>query len=221
MVNFLQKFFKKQKKTESSPYNKVFGIGYPKTGSTSLAVALRQLGLNTLHDESCVFPKALMVGDILTCETSFDACVNINQWLFKKFDELYPNSKFILTTRNEESWWWSIKWWRDLGQIQAFDRYIINDVPYIIKSLPQLKSIEELFGYFALFKCFGQNKELYIESYKQHNQNVLEYFKDKPNQLLVLPLESENKNEILAEFLNKVPQTQYPHEKQTHNQYIN
>lgn len=162
-----------------------------------------------------------MVGDVLTTSAEFDACVNIHQWLFKKFDELYPNSKFILTTRSDESWWWSIKWWRDLGTIQAFDRYIINDAPYIFKEQRQLASMEELLGYFALFKCFGQNKELYLESYRSHNQNVIDYFKDKPNQLLVLPLEAQNKQQLLAEFLNRTPSSAYPHEKQTHNQYIN
>lgn len=218
--NILNGFIRKPKK-EPVVYDKVFGIGYPKTGSTSLAVALRQLGFNTLHDESCVFPKALMVGDVITTSIEFDACVNIHQWLFKRFDELYPNSKFILTTRSEESWWWSIRWWRDLGTVQAFDSYIINDAPHMLRQPKQLADLEMLFGYFALFKCFGVNERLYRTSFRQHNINVVDYFKDT-NRLLVLPLESENKFQLLAEFLNKpVPQELYPFEKQGTQQYIN
>lgn len=56
------------------------------------------------------------------------------------------------------------------------------------------------------------NEEVYANKYERHNAEVREYFKDRPNDLLILPLETTNKWEKLCYFLGKpIPEIKYPH----------
>ena len=87
--------------------NKVFCIGFHKTGTTSLGVALRRLGYrvtgpNGVKDRKIsenVFP---MAHDLVK---KYDAFQD-NPWpiIYKEMDAAYPGSKFILLERNPESW---------------------------------------------------------------------------------------------------------------------
>ena len=85
---------------------KVFGIGFHKTGTTSLALALRQLGYsvtgpNGVNDPNISQNARALVRDLVD---QFDAFQD-NPWpiLFRELDEWYPNSKFVLTLREPHS----------------------------------------------------------------------------------------------------------------------
>jgi hypothetical protein len=79
-------------------YNGIFGIGLPRTGTTSLAKALRTLGYK--GENYCVLRKeGTKDGDA--------KAFKIDNGFFKIYKELFwecPNSKFILTTRDVGSW---------------------------------------------------------------------------------------------------------------------
>jgi len=74
-------------------FNKVFGIGLSKTGTTSLTEALKLLSLNVEH---FVFDYDLEELDGVT-----DTPVVRD---YKTLDEQFPGSKFILTGRSMEEW---------------------------------------------------------------------------------------------------------------------
>lgn len=86
---------------------KVFCIGFHKTGTTSLGLALRELGYsvtgpNGIRDPNIsqnVYDMAFRIVE------QYDAFQD-NPWpiLYRELDDRYPKSKFILTLRSSESW---------------------------------------------------------------------------------------------------------------------
>ena len=73
---------------------KVFGIGLSGTGSHSLVAALKTLGYRAKH-----YPKRLEQFD------EYDALADIPvSARFELLDQVYPGSRFVLTTRELEGW---------------------------------------------------------------------------------------------------------------------
>jgi hypothetical protein len=89
-----------------SPY-KIFGIGLSRTGTKSLTSALHVLGLKAIHypeDETTL--RELTEGNYqFSLLEHFDGITDITVSAFyPQLDQLFPNSKFILTVRDKESW---------------------------------------------------------------------------------------------------------------------
>ena len=86
---------------------KVFGIGFHKTGTSSLAAALYILGYNVTgfygaHDPD-IDERALDIAYDLA--DRFDAAQDTPWFLFfRELDVKYPGSKFILTIRPPQPW---------------------------------------------------------------------------------------------------------------------
>lgn len=93
------------------PQEKVFCVGFQKTGTTSLQYALSLLGyrvagvfsVRDLQEFSQVRERALELA------MRFDAAGD-NPWavLFRDLDARFPGSKFILTMRDPERWYESV-----------------------------------------------------------------------------------------------------------------
>ena len=86
---------------------KVFCIGFHKTGTTSLEMALKQLGYRVTGCFGTKDPEiASKVHELAYARAEkFDAFED-NPWpvLYRELDERFPGSKFILTRRPAESW---------------------------------------------------------------------------------------------------------------------
>jgi hypothetical protein len=180
---------------------KVFGIGLSRTGALSLTIALHELGFDTVH-----FPT-----DIKTLETlkrndaqfpllnHYDGITGITTVPFyQELDKLYPGSKFILTVRDEASWLRScyIHWSKETDNIELSATR--NEITKILH--------EQIYGS-SHFEW-----ERYITIYRQHIADVMEYFKDREQDLLVLNIISGEGYEKLTKFLNvKVPDHPFPH----------
>jgi hypothetical protein len=170
--------------------SKVFGIGFHKTGTTSLAVALRTLGYrvtgpNGVDDPHIATNVHAMAYSLLE---RFDAFQD-NPWpiLFKELDARCPTSKFILTVRDTESW---IK-----SQVEHFGR----------GTTPMR---EWIYG----VGCPKGNEETYIKRFEAHNAEVREYFKDRPQDLLIFDLVHGEGWDKLCAFLGAdVPNVPFPH----------
>lgn len=83
----------------------IFCIGHSKTGTRSLAEALHTLGYNVCHGQYDI--NELLIRLNLDCEAlSFDGYADIpiiwQRWRY--LSDKYPNSKFIYTYRDNESW---------------------------------------------------------------------------------------------------------------------
>ena len=121
----------------------------------------------------------------------FDAFQD-NPWpvLYEDLDAKYPGSKFILTLREPSQWIQS--------QVRHFG---INETP--MRTWIYGKG------------CPEGNEELYIERFLKHNRDVLSYFKDRPDDLLVMNLAMGDGWQKLCAFLDaEVPDISFPHANQ-------
>jgi tetratricopeptide (TPR) repeat protein len=93
---------------------KIFGIGLSRTGTTTLAAALRLLGFATLHWMNPLTREVIGDDDIPLFDAFLDTPVSVR---FEHFDERWPNSKFIWTERPYEAWLASMRrlWRNQLG----------------------------------------------------------------------------------------------------------
>lgn len=172
---------------------KVFCIGFQKTGTTSLYAALTALGYRT----SAVVGRELSAeelaakGAALCIETAkrYDAAEDM-PWpmFFRELDLAFPGSKFILTVRDEARWFASIeRHFGDRGEaMQAF-----------------------VYGRDAAAPA--GNKARYLNVYRGHEQAVRAYFRERPDDLLIMDLEAGDGWEALCDFLGvAAPQTPFP-----------
>jgi hypothetical protein len=109
---------------------------------------------------------------------------------FEFLDLLYPDSKFILTIRDLDSW---------IDSAASLTRSA-NDPIW------KLESRSRLWGSFVFYR------EKFIEGYHKHHSKVLHHFRNRPNDFLILDLKATEKFEKLCSFLNKpTPSDDYPH----------
>lgn len=101
------------KSTENFRSRKVFGIGLSRTGTTTLSSVLAQMGLKSIH--YCEF----LMGDCPDWErcNAWDALGDAPIPLYyQALDARFPDSLFILTTRDKTSWLRSMKWMYSHGE---------------------------------------------------------------------------------------------------------
>ncbi|MGV9141858.1 MAG: sulfotransferase family protein, partial [Promethearchaeota archaeon] len=177
----------------NSPKEKIFCIGLSRTCTKSLTMALDILGFNVIHypDDPLTF-KELSSGNYnLSLLNDYDGIADITvSPYFAQLDKIYPNSKFILTIREKESWLRSLKkHWEDRPPFQ--DK---NETPIHMKVRRFLRA--------AVYGTYKFNRERMSYVYDIHNKNVLDYFKDKPNSLLILDIYGGEGWSKLCKFLN-------------------
>lgn len=190
---------------------KVFCIGRNKTGTTSLAAALNELGFvvgvqtwaeRLLPD----WGRRDFRGIIRYCHTAqaFQDIPFSLPYTFQAVDMHFPGSKFILTVRdNPEQWYESLV--RFHGNGKAFGKERMS-------SLSALKEVDYAYKGFAydarvlVHDCTEEdpyNKEVLIDHYNFHNQMVRDYFRNRPEDLLVLNVAEPGAYRRLCEFLEK------------------
>lgn len=186
---------------------KVFCIGYNKTGTTSIGRALQELGYK-LGDQSV--GEQLMddwairdFRSIIQYCTSADAFQDLPfsiDFTYQILDFVFPNSKFILTIRNNSDEWFDslIRFYKKLMKIDRTPtaKDMIN-FPYGGAGW-FWRQEQNIFGIDEANVC---NKEIYVSHYNTHNERVLEYFKFRKNDLLVLNLANTSAMQSLCEFL--------------------
>lgn len=141
--------------------HKSFGIGFPRTGTTSLRDALRHLSLFTLHYAPWLADD--IAAGVYRSETTDAYAAMLDSpfpLIYKQLDRIYPNSKFILTTRAVEEWLPSI---RDTGGGYDIEQY------------------RRMYYGTAEF-----DEDLYRRAFSAHLQDVTSYFAARPRDLLVL-----------------------------------
>ena len=169
---------------------KVFCIGFHKTGTSTLDVALQKLGYRVKGSVHTKDPDiADKVYDLAhTLVPQYDAFQD-NPWpvLYKEMDEAYPGSKFIMTIRSSESWIRSQV--KDFATTDTPMRQWIYGVGH-----PQ------------------GNEERFVQRYERHNREVVEYFKNRPDDFIVMDLPGGDGWEKLCDFLgHDVPDEPFPH----------
>jgi hypothetical protein len=94
-------------------YNKIFGIGLPRTGTTSLARALEAYGIDTVHYPFALYEEGLDAPVVAQHTAFVDTPVPM---FYQELDQRWPGSRFVLTTRDKADWLESMKWLRTEGR---------------------------------------------------------------------------------------------------------
>ena len=169
---------------------KVFGIGFQKTGTSSLGRALEHLGYRVvsggLNVGRPISEDAILKNVARTLE-NYDA-VEDTPWplIYRQLDSMAPGSKFVLTVRDPDSWLKSI--------LSHFAEI----------SLPMH---EWIYGH----ACPTGHEDDYLEKYLRHNEDVETYFADRPGDFLVMDFEKGDGWEVLCDFLGKpAPDRRFP-----------
>lgn len=167
---------------------KIFGIGLSKTGTTSLNQALIEMGFKSVH-----YPQRaeLFSGDF-RCFDDYDAATDIPVApYYPQLDERYPGSKFILTVRDVEDW------------LRSMDRWLSQN------RRPSEFVLRVRIAVYGVVK-FHAGRLRYV--YERHLRDVREYFKDRPEDLLVMNICAGEGWDKLCPFLNRavIPSRDFP-----------
>jgi len=167
---------------------KIFGIGLGRTGTKSIAAAMWYLGYKVKHGGQ--------LNEIWKYDFVNDIAVSVR---YKFLDYCYPGSKFILTIRDVDSW------------IASSTRHAKGRGGQVTETginIPLDRAEHRWLAYGITY----YDEEIFRVKFKQHNDSVLEYFKNRKNDLLVHDLCGGDEWEKLCEFLGKdIPKTPFPH----------
>ncbi len=196
---------------------KVVCVGQPKTGTKTIAKIFENFGLYVNPNPICINndDDYIILNNNIKYYIDNNHIVNDddeilykNLELYEAFHDipysnnyeyiykLYPNSKYILTLRDPLSWFNSLFNYQN------------------ISTMINIKILKKLYGH---YKLSHENKEEIIEKYNNHNNKIIEFFKDKPDRLLVInivdcEIEKNNELEKIGLFLNKKIDFYLPHE---------
>ena len=186
---------------------RIFGIGMHKTGTTSLHTALKILKYGSAHWKGAgwargIWNQFIEFGHSELLDKSYAVCDLPITLLYEKLDKLYPGSKFILTIRDEEEW---------IQSVENHWSYELN--PY------RASWNKDRFTHRIHKILYGQqtfDREIFLERYRKHNADVIEYFKGREEDLLILNVNDEIDWAPLCEFLgDEIPNVPYPNSNKT------
>jgi len=175
--------------------NKIFEIGLPKTGTTSLKSAFQMLGITQLGWAPTLYKLFKRKGTkALLNDINRKQAFSDGPWHdcdYKILDQNFPNSKFIILERDNDDW------------IRSKEKH---ESP--------LHNNNDINGDW-LYKEWITDRENYIKkelSFKENKyKEIKEYFKDRPNDLLVMDICKGEGWEKLCPFLGKpIPNKPFP-----------
>jgi len=175
---------------------KVLGAGLSRTGTYTLHKAMEVLGYKSIH-----WAPERLIDEIYGYAYNFkkfddvDSVTDIPAAYFYRQIKLLYNCKCILTVRDENDWFESIKWH-------------ISRLPLTLKG-KKLDDANQLHR--IVYGSEYPNKELYIKSFQQHNENVVKQLSGRD--LLVMNICNGDGWEVLCSFLDeKIPDASFPWE---------
>lgn len=174
---------------------KVVGVGWAKTGTTTLGVCLRTLGYRHVTRRLDLFDDWSR-GELRRVKSAMRSHDSFEDWpwllMFREFDRDFPGTRFILTTRPSGAWLKSY-----LNQIHQPGHFT-----------PELNLIRQRI-YGVPFP--GYSEEKLIERYERHNAEVRDYFRGRDN-FTELCWERGDGWSSLCGFLGEpVPDAPFPH----------
>jgi hypothetical protein len=183
---------------------KIFGIGFPKTATSSLSKALTLLDYRSVHDPYDILPRFFPEElkdfryDPGILENN-DALAGVVCLVFRELDQAYPGSRFILTVRDEENWLASLR-----GHLYPRARATRMDA-----ELPLQPFVRSSMFHGDLWFIEAHAGD-YLAAYRRFNQDVCDYFKGRDD-LLIMNIEAGDGWEKLCGFLGRdIPPEAFP-----------
>jgi hypothetical protein len=179
-------------RTPARRFNRVFGIGLSKTGTTTLHGAFEVLGLRSVHYPS---PEAMAAGDYAMFD-DLDAGTDISVTAcYQDLDRRYPGSRFVLTVRALEPWLASVERHFAARNQRNYD----GDSPAGIVR-------ERVFGRRDFDRAW------FAQVPARHEATVRQYFQSRPADLLVMDITAGDGWDALCPFLGlSTPAAPFPH----------
>ncbi|MBO9490296.1 sulfotransferase family protein [Endozoicomonas sp. G2_1] len=173
--------------------NKLFIIGLPRTGTTSICISLLELGYSVAHtaySPHCLDNAQAIADTPVFCD-------------FKTLDKQYPNAKFIYLTRSAERWLPSIK--------QLLLRMQKNLTRTDGGFNPTLKRCySEIFAPLSI-EAINDDQHL-LDCYQKHQRDIYDYFADRKEDLLEIDISAHDSYQKLIDFLGKATNgNKFPH----------
>ncbi|MEZ7187422.1 sulfotransferase family protein [Pseudoalteromonas sp. DY56-GL22] len=163
--------------------SKIFIIGLPRTGTTSICNSFLQLGYKTAH--TAYTQQAITSADVIADTPVFSE--------YALLDEHFANSRFINLERDLTKWLPSIR--------QLLARMHTNLMRPDGGFNSHLKRCYfDVFGQYSLAEL--ESDEYLTACYQRHQQQVADYFKGREQQLLTLDVADSNSPQLLQQFLN-------------------
>lgn len=187
---------------------KYFCIGTHKTGTTSLEVAFELLGYKSFPEGVGTNLASMFYQNKNQIDyNAIDKCIQSpihhfyqdSPWchgdIYKYIYQTKPDSKFILTDRDSESWFTSILNWNNNNPF-----FHINGKHY------------HKYEYDNNTNDILPNKDTYIKIYEERVRDIKLFFSDKKDSLLVLNLNKDNAWDKLCNFIGcPVPNHTFPY----------
>jgi hypothetical protein len=174
--------------------NKIFNIGFNKSGTTSLTKAMNILGFRSVHSKfegekmGTIIESNILNNQKIMHGLNFDFYSDFSGHIYyKALDEQYPKSKFILTVRDMDEW------------LSSRESHVERN-----KKDPNYK------GKWIVFdRDRNRNRRIKEES------EIREYFKGRSDDLLILDICGGDGWEKLCNFLSlPIPSVDFPFENQ-------
>ena len=198
--------------------NKIFNIGLPKTGTTSLNQALNDLGFPSIHNPKS-FRRQAMKGQYHFDSDDWRALTNFGEHFYPQLDKAYPGSKFILTVRDEEAWLTSLQkqFGKSTGDEVGARWEWSRRIRTVLRKLKRLVSnqviITHMHARIDIFGTYGFHRERNVYVYRLHRQNALDYFHDRPQDFILMDIAAGDGWGKLCPFLkiDTIPDVPFPH----------
>ena len=162
--------------------SKIFIIGLPRTGTTSISVALLDYGFKVAH--TAYTKRAFELADVISDAPCF--CD------YQQLDILFPDSKFVYLHRELEKWIPSMQMLltKMLPQLDEKNGYLH---PVLKRSINIIFSLS--------IEKNPLSKEHLENCYIQHREKIVNYFAGR-NDLLELDISNPTSLQVLLTFLN-------------------
>src|SRR5262249_43501774 len=159
-------------------------------GGSSLTEALNRLGVRTVHypQDDETYDDLRWGNYRLRVMEGYQGATDIPVAPFyAQLDKAFPGSKFVLTVREKEAWLRSAEvhrrlllgWWDQFPRFKRFQEFVSA----------------------AAYGVVGYNRDRFSFAYDAHVRTVLDYFRGRPDDLLVLDICGGEGWEKLCPFL--------------------
>jgi hypothetical protein len=175
---------------------RVFGVGWAKTGTTTLGGCMRLLGYDHCGQNLSLVPE-IARGDLSRTMRIANRHGSFSDWpwiiLFRELDAAFPGSRFILTTRDP-------------------DRWVESYLAMIAREGTPSPALSEIRSYLYGMDVGSAPPTALKDRVLRHQDEVTAHFHGRPGDLLVVDWERGDRWITLCGFLGiACPSDPFPH----------